>query len=371
MINHIAFKMVGPYHNEVGIPCQDSFFVFDNKEEEITIAAVADGLGSEKYSDIGSKIASKVAVENCATNYKKGMHFNEAKKIMNNAYVYAYRAILEEADKAGNPDDQYDTTLALAIYDGTHLFYGQSGDSGIIALLSNGHYVRVTRQQRDDEGRVYPLCFGPTYWEFGEVSEDVSSVMLMTDGVWAEIAPPVIDDHEQNVNVNLAMRFMDRDETEDEEVKAVENQAVEFMQSYRKDRIDDDKTIVVLYNTNLHAQRLTDEYYSPLDWESLNKEYYAANADNSDDGDGHGSPEEENDSRLNGDDNSEKHELSDIADVKEANSGSAIVDLEVQVSNCSNSTFSDSTSIGALSHFNLGLRKMFDDIKVRMMRILK
>lgn len=126
---------------------------------------------------------------------------------MNNAFVYAYKAVLQAAADAGNSEDEYDTTLCLAIMKEDHVFYGQSGDSGMVALLEDGHYMKVTEQQRDEDGNVFPLCWGPDKWVFGEVTDSVSAIMLMTDGIFEEICPPDLRNRDINVNIPLAQKF--------------------------------------------------------------------------------------------------------------------------------------------------------------------
>lgn len=271
MTRYYTANMVGPYHLDNDIPCQDSYFV-SQKENGVICAACADGLGSELFSDVGSRIASKVAVEYCAEHYVNGQTFEEVKRIMNNAYVYAYKAVLEEAQNTGNPCDEYDTTLCLVIYDNCHVYYGQSGDSGIVALLQSGEYVPVTAQQRDEDGYVFPLCSGPNKWVFGEVEGRVSSVMLMTDGVWEQICPHILHNRENKVNVALASKFMDRRETGLKTIRALEEAAYQYLKDYPRRLLDDDKTIVVIYNPFKPAKKMPDEYYRAPDWEALHEE---------------------------------------------------------------------------------------------------
>ena len=271
MTRYYKANMAGPYHLDNDIPCQDSYFVLQ-KENGVICAACADGLGSELFSDVGSRIASKVAVEYCAEHYANGQTFGEVKRIMNNAYVYAYKAVLEEAQNTGNPCDEYDTTLCLVIYDNCHVYYGQSGDSGIVALLQSGEYVPVTAQQRDEDGYVFPLCSGPSKWVFGEVEGRVSSVMLMTDGVWEQICPHILHNRENKVNVALASKFMDRRETGLKTIRALEEAAYQYLKDYPRRLLDDDKTIVVIYNPFKPAKKMPDEYYRAPDWAALHEE---------------------------------------------------------------------------------------------------
>ena len=93
-------KMPGPYHIENKLPCQDSFAVF--RGESFSVLAVADGLGSELYSDIGSDVAVHTAVKFVSDHINEGMLFPEIRKIMNNALVNAYKAVLTRAAEDGN-----------------------------------------------------------------------------------------------------------------------------------------------------------------------------------------------------------------------------------------------------------------------------
>ena len=271
MIRYYKANMPGPYHLDNDIPCQDSYFILKSANG-VVCAACADGLGSEIFSDVGSRIASQVAVEHCIANYSSELTFPEVKSIINNAFVYAYKAVLEEAQNAGNSSDEYDTTLCLAIYDSGHVYYGQSGDSGILVLLHTGEYVPVTTQQRDEDGYVFPLCSGPSKWVFGEVDGDVSSVMLMTDGVWEQMCPHVLRNHEIKVNVALVRKFMERHETSIKAVQAVEDAANQYLKNYPRRLLDDDKTVVVIYDTDRRADRMPDSYYEPPNWEAIHDE---------------------------------------------------------------------------------------------------
>ena len=156
MKKHITVNTTGPYHILKGIPCQDSVYL-KYINPDIVVAAVADGLGSERHSKIGSEIAAKVAVEHIAKHYSSTMKADKVKALMNNSFVYAYKAILEKVEAMDENPDEFDTTLCLAIFDGNHLFVGQSGDSGMVALLQDGAYINCCQPQNDEEGHVF-LC---------------------------------------------------------------------------------------------------------------------------------------------------------------------------------------------------------------------
>ncbi len=263
-------NMAGPYHVENDLPCQDSFAIFHN--DVFSVLAVADGLGSELYSDVGASVTAQTAVEYCSEHIIEGMGSAEIKKVMNNALVSAYKAVLTRAADDGNDPDEYDTTLCLAIYDGEHLYFAQSGDSGLVALLENGEYHRVTTQQRDEEGRVFPLCWGPEKWEFGYVDSPVSAFMLMTDGVFEQICPKLMRKREIEINIPLARRFLDRFDCTEEDVPDLEKAVHEYLEHYPRHLLDDDKTVVVLINPERRPAQKDETYYAIPDWKAMRDE---------------------------------------------------------------------------------------------------
>lgn len=263
-------SMAGPFHIESGLPCQDSFAIFQGGS--FSVLAVADGLGSELYSDVGAAVAADTAVKYCSERINEGMEFAEIKKVMNNAFVSAYKAVLTRAAEDGNDSDEYDTTLCLAVYDGEHLYFAQAGDSGLVALLENGEYYRVTTQQRDAEGRVFPLCWGPDRWDFGCVDAPVSAFMLMTDGVFEQICPKLLRKRPIEINIPLARRFLDRFDCTEEDVPELEKAVREYLEHFRRDLLDDDKTVVVLINPMRRPEEKDEAYYAIPDWKALRGE---------------------------------------------------------------------------------------------------
>jgi len=261
-------SMAGPYHIDNELPCQDAFH-HNRINKNCVIAAVCDGLGSESKSDRGSLIVSHKTVEYCSKHYKRGMSFSEVKKIMNNSFVYAYKAVLEEAANEHESSDEYDTTVCLAIYDQGHVFYGQSGDSGMVALMHDGHYLPITDQQRDEDGYVFPLCSGPEKWVFGEISGDVAAVMLMTDGVWDQICPRALKEQEIKINIPLTRKFMDRTEDNDADIACLQDSVYKYLENYPRRLLDDDKTVVVIYDSKKPAKTLEEDYYKAPNWEQL------------------------------------------------------------------------------------------------------
>lgn len=270
MANFTTYKvnLSGPYHIKKGIPCQDAYCIRETPDGVI-VAAVADGLGSEAYSDKGAKIASSFVVTYCKQNYKPEMTEGETIALLRRAYAKAYAQVEKTALADGNDADQYDCTLCTVIYDGKNLYYGQSGDSGLIVGSYDGGYYKITEQQRDEDGNVFPLCFGPEYWDFGKVEGNVTSVMLMTDGVWEQACPPILRFEKQSINVGFVEMFMNHYGLKEYEVRSLEREARRYLRDFPAKRLDDDKTIVVVVNTDANPTRREDSYYASPDWNEL------------------------------------------------------------------------------------------------------
>lgn len=258
----------GPYHIKNGIPCQDAYCIRETPDGVI-VAAVADGLGSETHSDKGAKIASSFVVTFCKQHYKPEMTEHEVISLLRRAYIKAYALVEKTAINKGNDVDQYDCTLCTVIYDGKTLYYGQSGDSGLIVGSNDGGYYKITEQQRDEDNNVYPLCFGPEYWEFGKVKGNVVSVMLMTDGVWEQACPPILKNEQQQINIGFVEMFLNHFGLDDSEVRSLEREANRYMRNFSQKRLDDDKTIVVIINSEAKPLRREDSYYAAPNWDEL------------------------------------------------------------------------------------------------------
>lgn len=261
---HYECKAPGLWHEKNNIPCQDSFDVRINNNGYI-IAAVSDGIGSEKHSDIGSDIASRIAVSFCAEQIHEDMAAEKIQEVMYNAFDKALNAVWDKASSAEDDDDkdpnEYDTTLCLAIYDGEHLYYGQSGDSGMVVLLENGEYHYITIQQRNADGQVFPLSAGPEKWEFGSVDLPVSGVLLITDGVLDLICPMDLRNKEQKINIPLAKKLLDWFECDEADKPKISAHVQKFVDEKLRYAANDDTTVVVVINEDRKPALLDDSYY--------------------------------------------------------------------------------------------------------------
>lgn len=272
MIYTYGVTLQGTYHVKKGTVCQDAHKIV-KCADNFCVAAVADGLGSEAHSDIASKLAVDVAVTYCAKTVKVDMSDQEIERIICTSFHEVQKAIEEESGRKQHDLDQYDTTLSLVVLIDSKLYYGHSGDSGIVAFTAEGLYVKITEQQRDDENRVFPLYFGEEKWVFDTYDKKVASVFLATDGIYETLFPLYIRYEPVNIHVSLARYFMDNsllkiDEYgEDEVCKKIEA----FLMGIPDALVNDDKTVVVIVDTSIQTVQQAPEYYNEPDWKELKR----------------------------------------------------------------------------------------------------
>lgn len=261
----------GEYHVKNNTVCQDAHYI-KKINDNFIIGAVADGLGSEKYSDIASKIASEISVNYCAVNIRDFHDENTILSIIKQSFAVALRSINDKAAEVGHDINEYDTTLALAVFMNDTVYYGHSGDSGIVVLGIDGKYEALTEQQRDEYGYVFPLCSGEGDWVFGS-KKNVASVLLATDGMLDIFFPSLLLFEDNPIYVALVKRFMDNEalcfESRGEDM--VVSMMDKYVASIPADQVNDDKTVVLLLNEKNKPARQPEAYYQVPDWNALKK----------------------------------------------------------------------------------------------------
>ena len=309
MICDYGITLCGKSHIAKSKVCQDNHKIKKLSNGWI-IAAVADGVGSAPHSDIGSKIAVDTVVKMCEELMPYDYNEISIKSMLRTVYNYALKKIIKEAEEAGNPPENYDTTLTAVIYDGKRIIYAHSGDGGIIGLTAYGKYVEITKPQKgEDNISVIPLRAGYTSWEINSYDEDLVSVILITDGMLDIMCPYLLnlDKDMSKVYVPLTSYFADpvgmdkkniKKEIEEfvraedyvaekfykrlsEVYKARTKDFEECIEEIKKynfpltlmDNVQDDKTIVTLVNTEDEMKNAEGDYYREPDWNALQEAF--------------------------------------------------------------------------------------------------
>lgn len=214
----------GVAHRCYGTRCQDAHMIRRVKQvaiwkdggkrdrllpgKEYVVAAVADGLGSEAHSDIGANAAVNTAVSTmceligtwCATG--DSALAISMPRFLEQAMIKANNAVVKKAASMELPANEFDATLAIAVYDGEQLFYGSAGDSGVIAKTDAG-FELLTRPSRVGEAGTYPL-YCREKWEISACVH-VRGFLLATDGLLELLVPEF---NNENLNEKAVHLFM-------------------------------------------------------------------------------------------------------------------------------------------------------------------
>lgn len=214
----------GVAHRCYGTRCQDAHMIRRVKQvaiwkdggkrdrllpgKEYVVAAVADGLGSEAHSDIGAHAAVNTAVSTmceligtwCATG--DSALAISMPRFLEQAMIKANNAVVKKAASMELPANEFDATLAIAVYDGEQLFYGSAGDSGVIAKTDAG-FELLTRPSRVGEAGTYPL-YCKDKWQIGACGH-VRGFLLATDGILELLVPEFDNEKLKEKAVHLFM----------------------------------------------------------------------------------------------------------------------------------------------------------------------
>lgn len=215
----------GVAHRCYGTRCQDAHMIRRVKQvaiwkdggkrdrllpgKEYVVAAVADDLGSEAHSDIGAHAAVNTAVSTmceligtwCATG--DSALAISMPRFLEQAMIKANNAVVKKAASMELPANEFDATLAIAVYDGDQLFFASAGDSGVIAKTDAG-FELVTHPSREGEASTYPL-YCKDRWEIGVFGHHVQGFLLATDGVLELLVPEFNNEKLKEKGVHLFM----------------------------------------------------------------------------------------------------------------------------------------------------------------------
>jgi hypothetical protein len=278
MLGYYKMSIIGTAHQaEDNGVCQDASDVTELPNGWIA-AAVADGLGSAKRSDIGSNIAVKTVLNFISENYPDQWHEESLISLLRTAYHKALKEIKVLSLENQGPLSDYDTTLTTVIYNGVNVVFGHVGDGGVISLSPYGDYsVLTTAQKGEMFNETNPLRAGPDSWVFGASKEDACAITMMTDGIFDIACPWLLAKSNQPIYINYIRSFMDISVLKVSTPADFENaqsEIIEFFSDPSYKQITDDKTIVGIINTEVNPEPKPDVYYTEPDWERLAKEHH-------------------------------------------------------------------------------------------------
>jgi hypothetical protein len=154
----IAASVKGESHIKASLPCQD------RNGYEITekyfVAVVSDGLGSERHSDIGSKVVVESAlgfIKNVLQE-KLPNKTPDWKKILSECALYSRNALQKKSGVEKLDISEYGATLIVVIGTIDWLAIAHLGDGAVVAGFENGDIEIVSNpQQLEFDNDVIPL----------------------------------------------------------------------------------------------------------------------------------------------------------------------------------------------------------------------
>ena len=256
------------------MPCHDYSLIKDISSSW-KIAVVADGVGSCKHAEIASEIAAKEVAELIKKQFPPHTSDDRAYFSVIHASMHGAANAIESYVEEHDPGNEmeYQTTLSVAIMSRNCLYYGNAGDSGIIALDDQGNYYLATKKQNDELGRVYAI---PTnrLFEIGRANYIPAAVLCMTDGLFDNVAPRALRNSDFPVNVPFANMFITyalglEKFKEREAVEKCKSALIKYLQSDECKSMTDDLSVAVLINTNTDLQK------EDIKWEDPKIDIYA------------------------------------------------------------------------------------------------
>jgi serine/threonine protein phosphatase PrpC len=274
MIGYYSLSLQGTSHIANDTPCQDSSLTM-LLANGWAVGVIADGLGSAKRSDAGSFLAVNAVVKHMTDNCPKKWNINKLKIALKDAFGLAYDFIVKKAGVENNPLADYDTTLTVAIYNGSQVVFGHVGDGGIITLSKHGEFLMLTKPQKGGEFNMVSPLRSKEKWSFGSSDNDVCALALMTDGIYDVICPWILAEQKQPIYVNYIRPFMDRNLLKVNSMKdfeKVRREVKDFLNSEYNANITDDKTLAAIINLGVDPAMKPESYYAEPNWDQLQRE---------------------------------------------------------------------------------------------------
>lgn len=241
------------------------------------VAAVADGVSSMILSGEGAHLASEAAVDAAAEAFVRGELVPGDASALKGVYERALRAVADAAANEPAADiASFACTLCVVVWDGAHVWYGNAGDSGTIAVDAAGAPFTLTHLHRGPLSyQVFPL-HDTYHWEFG-FAAGAAGVLMATDGMLEKFATwePGSYGAPTDFNREAIDLFMACDIDADD-VPALCGGAADYLRALPATCVDDDKTVVALINTDGDLLTGADKRAAEGDAEDVTAERLAA-----------------------------------------------------------------------------------------------
>ena len=223
--------LIGKAHIDLGIANQDSFIIREYNFG--TVMVVADGLGSLKYSNIGSKMVCEAVCEG-----SKIWNNNDNKNIRN--LIKLIHILWEMKISPYEKKDCGTTCLfSIVISDSNRVIIGQIGD-GLLAYIKDNQ-LSILKEKNDDFLNITSSMHNVkkfSEWTYDEVIlEDNSLTLLMcTDG----ISEDIVDNKEKEFIMELESVLVNK-----KSMKQRNKKLKKILEAWKTPYSHDDKTIIL------------------------------------------------------------------------------------------------------------------------------
>lgn len=218
-IRILAASVIGQYHKNKNIPCQDSFKYL--KRNGKVVAVVSDGAGSAKYGKIGAKIVCDTVCDILISASMKDIK----QKIIDAINVAREKLMLHRFNKHKSQEEIINfaaTVVGVFYYKNKGVFF-HIGDGAAIAFLNDNNTV-ISQPENgvfSCETYFYTMDDWKDCLRFTNF-EKTKSLMLMTDGVTGFAFKNDFEDIETGF-VNPINNFLHTENNKQKALRALNN----------------------------------------------------------------------------------------------------------------------------------------------------
>lgn len=242
----VGASVRGTNHERTHTPCQDSHD-FRLVNDEIALAAVADGLGSVGKSDVGAALAVATVLDVLESQLSDGYPVAgiEWTALLQHGFAATRAALEAHARREDMALRELGTTLLVAICHLDWLAVGHLGDGAIVGVWEAGALTTVSPPDHSEyAGQVCPLTADDALESvrYAAWARCPQSIVMMSDG----LQPLALDATDDQPHPPFFLPLVQTVRNMGE-VRQTSRELVSFLDSARINaRTADDKTLVII-----------------------------------------------------------------------------------------------------------------------------
>lgn len=228
-----GISVIGPSHIKKNIPNQDSFL--EEHGDNFDCIVVADGVGSSKYSNIGSAFICNAVVNAIKIILKQNKQF------VIEHFIEKIKKIFLDSITPINTNECA-TTCLFAIHIYSKVYIGMLGD-GLCSVTLENNEIKILSDDKSDKFSNITTAISEntkfTDWKTLEISDnEFRSVLICTDGISDDLSENI-----KKFTLDFSNNYCVKDKTKNDNVKDI----LESLLTWKVPKHSDDKTIACLY----------------------------------------------------------------------------------------------------------------------------